>query len=45
MDYIYIYNGTLKVKLGQNYGLGALKQIDDPTTKPDITDKFFLRKG
>jgi len=45
MDYIYIYNGTMKVKLCQNYGVGALKQIDDPSTKPDITDKFFLRKG
>lgn len=45
MDYIYIYNGTLKVKLCQNYGVAALKQIDDPTSKPDITDKFFLRKG
>ena len=45
MDYIYIYNGTLKVKLYENYGLGALKQIEDPTIKPEITDKFFLRKG
>ena len=44
MDYIYIYNGTLKVKLCQNYGVGALKRIDDPDSKPEVTDRFFLRK-